>query len=570
VAAVSEAPAHCCLLLADFTVDSLAGLLDNDPSAPRLTCTAGPFDSVRPALLDETFDCWRPMPDLTVVWTLPERVSETFSRASQFEQVDHAEVMAEVDAFAQTLKKASGRSRFWLVPSWSLPPDERGYGLIDARAGLGLSDLMARMNLRLSAALADAGHIFVLNTNRWISQAGRFARNPKLWYMGKVAFNNDVFAAAAGEIKAAAQSLLVGPRKLVIVDLDDTLWGGVVGEVGRDGIRLGGHDPIGEAFVDFQRRLKALTRRGVLLGIVSKNEEAAALEALREHPEVVLRPKDFAGWRINWQDKAQNVHELVQELNLGLQSAVFIDNSAAERGRVSAALPDVLVPEWPSDPMLYTSTLKSLACFDTAAVTAEDAARTGQYVAERARQASKREVASVEDWLRSLELRVTVSHLTPGNRERTAQLLNKTNQMNLSTRRLSAEELDSWLATQGNDLRTVRVQDKFGDAGLTGIVSVTVDGDACRLVDFVLSCRVFGRKVEETLVYLAVSMAADGGATYLEARLIPTAKNNPCRAFFKRSGLETAGDGVYRWPLDRAYPLPDCITLDAGSGNGRR
>src|SRR5207244_12283525 len=152
-------------------------------------------------------------------------------------------------------------------------------------------------------------------------------------------------------------------RKVVILELDDTLWGGIVGEVGWQDIKLGGHDPAGEALVDFQRELKALTRRGILLAIVSKNEESVAMEAIAKHPEMVLKLDDFAGWRINWRDKAENIHALMNELNLGLDSAVFIDDSAVERARVRETLPALFVPDWPSDKRLYPQALLLVHCF---------------------------------------------------------------------------------------------------------------------------------------------------------------------------------------------------------------
>ena len=552
---------YSCLLIADFTIDNLARLIDNAPEPPRIRCTSTPFGSVSALLLDPNHECWRSRPDLTVVWTRPEVVSPAYAQRRDFVSVDDTVVLAEVDAFAQQLIAAAPRSRNWLVPSWVLPPQERGYGLLNARSGLGLTDLLNKMNAYLIDRLRKHTNIFILDTQRWVSNAGKFACNPKLWYMGKIAFNNDVFTEAARDIKATMLSLTDGARKLLVVDLDDTLWGGIVGEVGANHLRLGGHDPFGEAFIDFQRRLKALTARGIVLAIVSKNDEAVALEAIRTHPEMVLRPEDFAAYRINWRDKAENIVELAEELNLGLQSVVFIDNSPAERDRVAAALPEVLVPDWPADPMLYVSALQSLTCFDSPTVSTEDASRTRMYTAERERQQLKQSVGSLDDWLRSLNITVTVSQLTDTNRERTLQLLNKTNQMNLSTRRLTADELDQWCQQPGHHLRIVRVEDRFGDAGLTGIVSLSIDGEKAQLVDFILSCRVLGRSVEETMLHVAVQIAREAGAGVLIAQPIPTEKNKPCREFFARCAFDRQTDDSYAWSTDREYPLPDCIQL---------
>ena len=237
-----------------------------------------------------------------------------------------------------------------------------------------------------------------------------------------------------------------------MLDLDNVLWGGVVGEVGWTGINLGGHDHVGEAFADFQRALKALAARGVQLALVSRNDEATALEAIDRHPEMQLRREDFAGWRINWEDKAQNIAGLLAELNLGDESAVFIDDSAIERERVRTAIPEVLVPEWPDDPARFREALGSLRCFDSPFLTEEDRRRTAMSAAERSRRCRvSTAVASVEDWLQSLDISVTVEMLSDGNLDRAVQLFNKTNQMNLATRRLSKPEL----ASLGGGARTL-------------------------------------------------------------------------------------------------------------------
>ena len=236
-----------------------------------------------------------------------------------------------------------------------------------------------------------------MNTQRWIDAAGKDAVNPKRWYMAKLPFAHAVFKEAAKDLRAMLLGAYGQSRKLLLLDLDDTLWGGIVGEDGWEKLNLGGHDPIGEAFLDFQRALKSLSRQGVLLGIVSKNDEAVALEAFRRHPEMALRVEDFAGRRINWEDKAKNIVELTRELNLGLQSVVFIDDNPYERARVRETLPEVFVPEWPEDKMSYRAALLSLGCFDRPRITEEDKRRTEMYAGEARRNALKADVGSLDE-----------------------------------------------------------------------------------------------------------------------------------------------------------------------------
>ena len=258
-----------------------------------------------------------------------------------------------MDTFSDSLSRLTGRVKTLLVPTWSLPPSMAGYGILERKPGIGLKDILARMNLRLAENLKNLPDAFVIDADRWVQMAGQEAFNPKLWYMGKIPFGNPVFKQATQEIKSALTGLLGNAKKIILVDLDDTLWGGIVGEEGWQNLKLGGHDPIGEAFSDFQRSLKSLTRRGILLGIISKNEESVALKAIDKNPEMILKLKDFVGWRINWSDKAKNILELTKELKLGVQSTVFIDDNPIERARVKEALPEILVPDLPKDKMYY-------------------------------------------------------------------------------------------------------------------------------------------------------------------------------------------------------------------------
>jgi len=324
-------------------------------------------------------------------------------------------VLQQVDEYCALLINMSERVKYALVPAWVLPSYRGVFGVLDMQTEIGLTNTLMRMNLRLAENLEKASNIYVLNTHNWIAQAGAQAFSPKLWYLGKIPFGNEVFKAAARDIKAALRGMLGYARKLIIVDLDDTLWGGIVGDAGWENLVLGGHHHLGEAYADFQHALKSMQNRGILLAIVSKNEEQVALEAIRKHPEMVLTLEDFAGWRINWQDKVQNIIDLMTELNLGPQSAVFIDDNPVERARVKESLPEVLVPDWPEDPLFYPATLLSLRCFEMPSLSREDLARTTMYLSENKRRELKKTVSSLEEWLKRLSIRVQVEELHPAN-----------------------------------------------------------------------------------------------------------------------------------------------------------
>src|SRR5215467_9645177 len=536
---------HKAILISDFTLSNFAGYLNNDQGLPRIHGTIAPFGQVMQVLMDEKLDCWQGSPELAVVWTRPEAVIEAFNKTLRCETVELAEILQEVDTYCETLRGLGDRLRWVFIPTWVPLGYHRGLGAFDLRGDGGIGYTLMHMNLRLAQHFSDVPNCIVLDAQRWIGSVGLKAFNPKLWYLGKIPFANGVFKEAVRDIKAGIRALSGRSKKLIILDLDETLWGGIVGDVGWQNLVLGGHDPIGEAFVDFQKELKALKNRGILLAVVSKNEEAVALEALREHPEMALREEDLAGWQINWQDKAQNIVELVEELNLGLDATVFIDDNPVERARVREALPEVLVPDWPIDKLIYRQTILSLDCFDSGFISDEDRQRTQMYTTERQRTQLKRTVGSLEEWLKTLDIRVIVEPLSDANLSRVVQLLNKTNQLNLITRRLTSSELVMWASEEGHRFWAIRVSDKFGDAGLTGILSTEVEQRTLRIVDFILSCRVMGRNIEEAMLALAIEHGRALGLRKVWARYIATTKNKPCFDFLVRSGLTCSPEDVF-------------------------
>ncbi len=552
-----------CLLISDFNISNFAGYLRHELLSDGLAVEETPYGQVLPTLMQRDSAVWQNHPDFAVVWTKPESVIESFQRTLDYQRVPLENILAEVDQFTAALLNIRDLVKFAFVPTWVLPAQHHGVGMLEMRKEIGFARTLMQMNLRLAENLEKSPNYFVLDAQKWIALIGKAAFSPKLWYMGKIPFSNEVFKEAAKDIASSVHGLAGKAKKLLVLDLDDTLWGGVLGDVGWKNIRLGGHDFTGEAFVDFQKELKSLTNRGVLLAIVSKNQEAVALEAIREHPEMVLKLDNFAGWKINWEDKAQNIADLVAELNLGLQSVVFIDDNPVERSRVREALPEVLVPDWPEDCMLYKSALLGLRCFDAPAVSSEDSQRTKMVVSDRERGELKKQVSDVNDWLKSLEMTVKVEELNATNLQRAAQLLNKTNQMNLSTRRLTDSELEAWSKQTGRKFWTFRVSDRVGDSGLTGILSLEIGNSGAQIVDFILSCRVMGRKIEETMLGVAVQHARAAGVAEIVAEYKPTSKNRPCLEFFQKSGfINGPSENVFHWDTKQEFAAPSAVRLE--------
>ena len=544
------------VIVSDFNASNLAGILANDAEPPDVAVSEAPFGQVDQVLLDPEHPIWAGETDFAVVWTRPEAVLPTFRKARAMEAATTDSLANEVDAFADRVASLRGRVGTIIVPTWVAPRDARGLGPIDLTHPLGVRRLLLAANLRLVHALESVEGTFVLDAEDWIAEGGQDPFNDRLYYLAKIPFSNPVFHRAARDFKAALRSTAGGARKLIVLDLDNTLWGGVVGEDGWENLTLGGHDADGEAFLDFQRELKALSNRGILLAVASKNEESTALEAIDAHPEMLLSRDELAAWRIDWNDKAANIADLVEELGLGLDSVVFIDDSPAERARVSEALPEVLVPEWPRSPARYARALRALRCFDAAALTGEDRERTAMYRRRREAGEERSDVGSIEEWLESLNTVADVVGLNDANRVRAAQLLNKTNQMNLATRRVSEARLVEWAGQDGHQFWVFALSDRFGDHGITGLLGLVVRDREVEIVDFVMSCRVLGRNLERTMLAWAIRQAREAGATRLVATLVPSDRNAPCLDFFRSSGLHEGPELTFGWDVGDDYEPP--------------
>jgi FkbH-like protein len=534
------------LLVGDTTLDPLGRLLERSQESPALQVTAAPYGQIFQILLDETHPAWSSKPDILVVWTAPDLTLSAFSKLLRFEtesaEAEHDQAMREAEQLAEAIVKAAGRVGLVLVPNWFLPAHERWIQTLTWRHGIGVANLLAKVNLMLAEKFASAMNIVLLDAGYWQASLSRSAYDFRMYAVGKILYSQNLFEKAAAEMKAVMRGSLGQAKKVIVCDLDNTLWGGVVGDDGPQDIKLGAPDPLGECFGSFQKVLKGLAARGILLAICSKNDEKLALSVIEEHPAMVLRKSDFVSWRINWENKAENLVSMAEELNLGLDSFVFLDDSPQERDQVRQLLPQVFTPDLPQSPSEFAAFLSALNCFETSSLGKEDFERTQMYQAERGRNEARDVSGDVDSWLSSLQIEVKATHLRRENLPRAVQLLNKTNQFNLSLRRLDEKSFWDWAESPSNSIYTFNVSDRFGDLGLVGLAGLSIQGGEAQITDFVMSCRVMGKKVEEALLGYTVARAKASGADRVLASPVDGPRNEPARVFFaaKSSGTDMA------------------------------
>jgi FkbH-like protein len=356
-------------------------------------------------------------------------------------------------------------------------------------------------------------------------------------------------------------------RKVLITDLDNTLWGGVVGEDGVDGLQVGAGTAVGEAHAAYQEYLVELKSRGVLLAVCSKNNSADAAEVFARRT-MPLRREDFSGWMVNWEDKVENLRALARMLNVGLDSFVFVDDNPAERARVRAALPEVAVPELPTEPAEFITCLNQRRFFEPLTVSAEDRQRHGAYQANLQRAESQQGAASVEDFLCGLEMTGERESFSEKNRERVAQLLARTNQWNLTTRRHGAAELTALGARPDVLTQAFRLGDRFGDNGLVGLWIAIARGGAAggfapewEIDSWLMSCRVIGRGLEDLMFNALVEMTRARGGRRLHGLYRPTAKNALVADWLSRLGFqpEAGQEGAFVLELQGVASRPHFI-----------
>lgn len=433
-------------------------------------------------------------------------------------------------------------------------------GNLDAQY-FGQEDAVSTINSELKRLAQRTAGVYYLDYGALVARYGRLRwRDERKWHTVRMPIAANHLVYLAQEWLRFLCPLTGKLGKVLVTDLDNTLWGGVIGEDGLEKIQIGNDYP-GSAYKAVQRVIKDLSRRGIILAVCSKNNWADAMEALENHPEMLLRPKDFAALRINWTDKAHNLREIARELNVGIDSLVFLDDNPAEREQIKRQLPEVTVIDLPDDPLEYADALSGTPELERLSLSVEDSDRGRLYAAQRERKALEETVTSLEDFYWSLQQEVTITPVSFHTLPRVAQLTQKTNQFNVTTKRYSEAQLQALGKDPTHRMFAVQVKDRFGDNGLVGAVLTRDVGDVCEIDTFLLSCRVIGRTVETAMLASLVEECRKRGIPVLEGWYIPTTKNAPCKDLYAQHGFqiaETQGDTV-RWRLDAgaatiAYP----------------
>jgi FkbH-like protein len=543
-------------LLSSFTIDPLAIYIDIKCRLAQLhpDIYVAPFNQYQQEILDENSRLYSFKPNLIILAVhadalLNENFVSEFVKLPDIEQFQ----MEIVNRFQTILSMLTSRKDALVLVNNFIIPSFTPLGILDSKVENGFRSFFRGLNQKLAELYRKSRQVYVVDLEGAAGKHGKSrCLDPKLYYRGSFMFSESFLPVMADECMGYIKALKNLTRKCIVLDLDNVLWGGIVGEDGIEGIKLGVDSP-GNAYKDFQRVLLSYYNRGILLAINSKNNSEDAMKTINEHPHMLLREKHFAAIRINWQDKVQNMIELAKEINIGLDSMVFVDDNVREREEVKQALPEVLVVDLPSSPFLYRQTVENMNDFNVLSLNEEDKMRGEMYYARKKREELRESISSLEDFLKSLKIKIAIKCANEMSMPRIVRMVNKTNQFNLTTRRYTDAELGKMKeAKEKFNIYSLQVSDRLGDEGIIGVAVVQKQPNIWTLDSFLLSCRVIGRKIETAFLAKIVEDAKERRISTLVGEYIPTKKNAPVKSFYANHGFEEfeqEGD-IHRWKLD--------------------
>jgi FkbH-like protein len=551
-------------LVGDAATQQLASILTVlfAEQGVRLEVWEGPFDAIELQAYDPNSELYRFSPDfiaiLNVTQALRTRYYGRSCSGAQFLENEYRRITSIWDALR-------GHASAPIIQSNLALPIERVFGNFDHKVPDSLYSVVSALNRKIAEGARAQNQVYVNDIEAIASNVGRRSwYDNRFWNMYKSFCALEHLPLAAQNIVDVALSIRGRAVKCVVLDLDNTLWGGVIGDDGVEGIALSAHGD-GESFHEFQSFLLELQKRGILLAVCSKNSPENALKPFQEHPDMVLRREHITVFMANWEDKAENIRRIRQKLNIGFDSMVFLDDNPFERNLVRSLLPDVIVPELPEEPAEYVRAICELNLFETSSFSAEDSLRTEMYRQKAEGEEMQAAFSSVEDYLQSLEMEITVGRFEAKRIPRIAQLLQRSNQFNLTTRRRSEAECEELMRNPACYPVFAELKDRLGNHGLISIVVAWPQDKELFLSDWLMSCRVLTRGVEQFLMNHVVEYAARYGKQWVVGEYRPTAKNAMVRNFYEQFGFESSpgGDGATRWRLEVARYQPPVTFMNA-------
>jgi FkbH-like protein len=487
-------------------------------------------------VLFENPDLWDFKPNIVFIHTTWHNISK-FPALLEAEVEVEARVRREMARFESLWEKIYTELGAVIIQNnFELPP-LRPLGNLEASEAFGSVNFVLRLNAEFASYARNHTHLLINDILYLSAQVGQAAWfRPSYWYNFHMALSPTASVALGRNVAAIVKAVYGKSKKCLVLDLDNTLWGGVIGDDGLQNLILGKDHPVGEAYVDFQRYVKNLRRRGVILAVCSKNDEEDAKEGF-SHPDSVLKLEDFSAFKSNWNTKPENIREIASELNIGLDSIVFVDDNPAERALVEEQLPEVAVPNVGSDVSVFAEVLEQEHYFEGDKVVQDDLSRSAFYSSNTERSACQARFSNYGDFLASLQMTAEIGSFRPVYLERITQLINKTNQFNLTTRRYTSGEVEAMAQDPAFLTLYGRLADKFGDNGLVSVLVGQIVDEILQLDLWLMSCRALKREMEFAMFDALVEQCQLRGIRKIVGIYIPTKKNSMVSGHYASLGF---------------------------------
>jgi len=502
----------------------------------NLTVFDADYNQIDAQVMDPTSELYEFAPNAVLIQMCAEKLYEAFCAAP----LDRRSTFAEDTCrrIRMVWERINANTRTTILQCNFPLMDDGAFGQFGNKTADSFLFQQRKLNYLLMESCQEVKNVYLIDLDALQASCGRNTfSDPKLYYIAKMPISVDVLPAVAKQVVDVVLTLRGTVKKCVVLDLDNTLWGGVIGDDGLSGIQVG-ELGTGHAFSDFQAWLKELKNRGILLAVCSKNNDSTAREPFEKHPEMVLRLEDFSMFVANWEDKASNIRAIQKALNIGMDSLVFLDDNPFERNLVRSMIPEITVPELPEDPALYLQFVRSLNLFETASYSAEDSGRTQQYREQAERAVFESSFQSYDDYLNGLDMVAVAAPFDAFHYPRIAQLTQRSNQFNLRTVRYTEAEIEAIAQDDSHICLYFMLKDKFGDHGLISVVILDKQDEGTLFVsEWLMSCRVLKRGMEEFIVNKILSTAAEHGFRKVIGEYLPTPKNAMVKDLYEKMGF---------------------------------
>ena len=522
-----------------------------------------PYNQFTQEILNENSNLYKFKPDI-IFLLIDNRIilenSFYFSNINS-ENKNKKYVDEKINEIKNLIEVFTQKSQSKIIIANFVIPTYTPLGIYESKIEYGIKEIILDLNKKLKELSRNIDLCYVYDFNSFVTKFGeKNILDYKKMNYGDIKINFDIIPHLIYDFLGYVKPILGSNKKCLVLDLDNTLWGNIIGEDGIEGIKIGPY-PEGRSFVEFQKVIKALSENGIILAINSKNNQKDAMKAINEHPHMILREKDFSCIKINWNDKISNMREIAKDLNIGLDSIVFFDDDPINRELLRMGIPEVNTIELPKDPSSYAQILRNLNDFNILKITKDDVQRKIMYAQEQNRQKLESSTENLNEYLKKLDIKIKIKLDNEFSISRISQLILKTNQFNLTTKRYQEEEIKEFVEDKTMIVGCSEVDDKFGENGITNVFIIKTKSNEWIIDTFLLSCRIMGRGIEEGIIGKILEIAKDKGIEKITATFIPTEKNKPAENFLKNYGFKKEKEN-WVFLLKNEIKIPDYLEVE--------